>query len=334
MAFAAIAPALISGATSLIGGKMAADGNAKAARLQQIQNAIAQERREKGLTEQKQVLTDAQGNQLSNLDWGFDGSMESILAAAKDAADNLERGAGGATDAYKTGEYQSSEELRRIQNSNAPGMAMLRELVGNPQALTGAQRAAIEESRRVVGNNIRGSSIAGSGRTAAALMKSVESDQVLKAQEQNRQQAIAAATLMANNDTSAARQVAANKVGLGTQLGGVQTTLGQNLAQNASEAGGRLSNIFANSGTARSGVIGDTAGKISSAIGSVTGANATTDEATGKAQGSAAAANGQVASQTAGAVGAAIADAMRGSKYANNAGTIKSSVGGTSSDWF
>ena len=60
MAIAAFAPALISGATSLIGGKMAADGNNKAARLQMIQNAIAQQKRIEALQEQKGVLTGAQ----------------------------------------------------------------------------------------------------------------------------------------------------------------------------------------------------------------------------------------------------------------------------------
>ncbi len=326
MAFAAIAPALISGATSLIGGKMATNANNKAARLQQIQNAMAQQRREEGLLEQKKVLSQAQDDQIANYDWSFDGSYDAIMAAAMDAADNLERGSGKATDAYRTGEYDSTAELRRIQNTNAPGMAYLREIVGNPGALTDYQRKQLEDQRRVVGNTIRSSSLAGSGRTAAALLKNVESDYALKAQEQNRQQAMAAATLMAGNDTAAARQVAANKTQLGQQVGSTADALGRNLAQNSSEVGSRISNIYADTGARRAGVYGSTAGQISNAIGSTTGANANTDEATGRAQGGAAAANGQVMSQTAGAIGGAIADAFRSSKYAGDANTIRSTV--------
>lgn len=334
MAFAAIAPAVISAGASLIGNSMTQSGNAKAARLQMIANAQAQQKREAGLVEQRDILTGAQADQLAQLDWGFDGSYDAIMAAAADAADNLTRGAGAATDAYRTGEFESSAELRRIQNTNAPGMVMLRELVGNPQALTPAQRKAIEDSRRVVGENIRGSSIAGSGRTAAALLKEVEADQVLKAQEQNRQQAIAAATLMANADNAAAGRIATNKTTLGDKIGSTQMTLGQNLAQNASEAGGRLSSIYGDTGARKAGVIGGTAGQISNAIGATFGANANTDESTGKAQANAATASASSASQTAGAVGAAIADALRGSKYNTASKANTTATGGTSSDWW
>lgn len=281
MAFAAIAPALISGATSLIGGKMAQDGNAKSARLQMIANAMAQQKRIEALGEQKQVLGDAENNQL-----------DAITRAALEAAGLLVQGTGDANDAYT-----------RLSVANAPGMARLRQAVADEGTLTPYQRAQIAEIDKQAKNSIRSSSLAGSGRSAAALLKKTIADARLGALESNRQTALAAANTMAGNDNTARARVADNLKDQGVRLAG-----------NINDAGSRLASVY-----------GDTAGKISSAIGRAYGDNAATDERTGQAQGAAAASNGQIASQTAGALGGAIADAMRGSKYW---GTTSSPTGG------
>ena len=283
MAFAAIAPALISGATSLIGGKMAADGSAKSARLQMIANAMAQEKRIEALGQQRQILQAAEGNQL-----------DAITRAALEAAGHLVTGTSDSNDAYKA-----------ISTANAPGMARLRQAIADEGTLTPYQQAQIAEADRQAKGVVRSSSLAGGGRATAALLKKAVADTRMGALESNRQTALGAANTLAGNDNAARANIANNLKDQGVRLAG-----------NINDAGGRIA-----------GVYGNTASQISSAIGKAYGDNAMTDERSGQQQGQAASDQGKIWSQTAGAIGGAVADAMRGSKYSWGSSSIGTTPG-------
>lgn len=116
------------------------------------------------------------------------------------------------TDVYATtmdtidrGEARARGELGQLREETAPGYQVLREYLADPHSLTDYQRHELDQIRGSTRDTIRGSSLAGSGRTAAALIKDVENDYVLSSQEGNRQAALQAAGMLYGDYAAAGR---------------------------------------------------------------------------------------------------------------------------------
>lgn len=346
MAFAAIVPALISGATSLIGSSQAQSANSKAARLQIIQQDKAKAERAAAL---EQVVARSEATLAAQLGMSAeaiktvqDGAipqLDAIRAAARDAAANIQAGMTAAVDAYGQGEAASTAELRAISADNAPGMAYLRTIIADPESLTPYQQKQLEDARRTVTGTIRNSSLAGSGRTAAAVFKDVESDYALKAQEQNRQAALQVAGVFANNDMAARNRVATNKTDLAGKVGATYDASGRLQADVAQNAGNRIANIYGDTAgkvatlqTGQGSAMADTNRLITNAVTGTSTQNANTTEQQGTVQANATTANGKLQGEAIGAIGGQIADAFRQSKYTDDtkkiASTISSGTGG------
>lgn len=110
-------------------------------------------------------------------------------------------------------EAQAVLEAQRAEEG--AGLPYLRGVVANPGDLTPAQQARLDDLRRSVGNQIRTSSIAGSGRTARSLLRQSETDFVNQALEANRDRAFSAATGMAGRAGNATTGIANIASGLG-----------------------------------------------------------------------------------------------------------------------
>lgn len=108
----------------------------------------------------------------------------------------------------REGRAAAQNELAHVREENAPGQNYLRGVVAAPGDLTPAQQMRLEDLRRSTGNQIRTSAIAGSGRTAASLLRRVESDFTNNALETNRDRAFGAASGMAGRVGNASTAIA------------------------------------------------------------------------------------------------------------------------------
>lgn len=158
-------------------------------------------------------------------------------------------------DAIREGNQQAQETLTRLQTIGAPGVQHMRTVVNQGEGLTPEQQFQLEEQRRQTGNMIRSSSLAGSGRTAAALLRRGDIDFTNRAIEANRGRMDRAAGNLMNTYTAAAGDVARVQAREGEQVGGIQ------------------SGAIANSGTAQGNattatgkVMGETIGDIGAII--------------------------------------------------------------------
>lgn len=164
------------------------------------------------------------------------------LAAVNDYIAKMYGGMAGLldlnTDVYKTniatidqGVAEAQGRLDQISADAAPGYRFLRETIADPYSLRDAQRYELDELRDSTKDHIRTSSLAGSGRTAAALIKDVESNYVLQAQEANRLAGLEAARLLYGDYSAAARGgVDLAKAATDARVG-ANTSFGQNAAQ-------------------------------------------------------------------------------------------------------
>lgn len=132
---------------------------------------------------------------------------------------------------------EGQDYLKAARLEEGPGLSYLRTVVAGSGSLTPAQQAQLAELRRNVTNQVGTSSIAGSGRTAAALFKRAESDFTNDALARNRQSAIDAAGGMANRSGSYASGIGNISVGTGTQQAALSGQIGAAQGQGAANAG-------------------------------------------------------------------------------------------------
>ncbi len=168
---------------------------------------------------------------------GLAGSVISSRAnssAAEKASQAQTEGAAQQTQALREAQEkqlafsrEGQDYLKVAREDEAPGQTYLRTVVADPGMLTPAQLQALEDLRRNTRNQISTSSIAGSGRTAAALLRRTESDFTNDALERNRSRAMDAASGMANRASNAATTIGNISVGTGTQQAALQAKQGE-----------------------------------------------------------------------------------------------------------
>jgi hypothetical protein len=178
------------------------------------------------------------------------GAREQI-AYLREAADKNEAFAREGQDYLK--DYRATQE---------PGESYLRGVIADPGSLTPAQAAQLEELRRQTRNQISTSAIAGSGRTAAALLKKTESDFTNDALDRNKARADMAASGMATRSGNAATTIGNISVGLGSKTADLTSQMGQTQGAATKKAG----EIEANGITANGNVIGQTLGNLGSIV--------------------------------------------------------------------
>lgn len=142
------------------------------------------------------------------------------LADAQVKQEALSREGIASNEAYgreATGRFDTLAATNR--EAAAPATNYLRGVIANPGSLTPQQQQQLTDLRRAAGNQIRTSSIAGSGRTAASLLRRVESDFANDALEKNRARADTAAGAMYTTGTGAANSAAAGAAGTTADIG-------------------------------------------------------------------------------------------------------------------
>jgi hypothetical protein len=206
----------------------------------------------------------------------------------------LERRTAEATAAIQQANEVSQEAYRQIQETNAPGGTYLRGVVADPGKLTPTQQAQLDELRRSVDNQIRGSQFAGSGRTARSLFRSAETDFANDALEKNKQRAVDAANVMAGRSNAAEMAGAGQTMQVGTNVANLTAGLGNNSA-----------NLISNTGK----VAGDSAAK------------------SGLYEAQADAANGKLYGQAIGDISSIISNQSRESRYGDRLTNIEKRLG-------
>ena len=164
--------------------------------------------------------------------------------------------------AIREGNARAEQTLNGIRTDAAPGVTYLRQIVGQTEGLTEAQQRQLDEQRRLAPGYIQRSGFAGSGRTAASILRKVESDTVSQFLDQNRQRRDTAATNMVNGANAAATNVAVQQAGLGDKVGQAFGNQGANTGNAVSTAG----NTQAQADVANAKVTGQTIGDVASII--------------------------------------------------------------------
>lgn len=121
---------------------------------------------------------------------------------------------------------EGQDYLKGYRDEMEPGQSYLRGMVADPGHLTPAQLQQLTDLRRSSQNQISTSSLAGSGRTTAALLKRVESDFTNDALDRNRNRADSAARDMAGRSGQAAMGVGNISVGTGAQQAALSGQIG------------------------------------------------------------------------------------------------------------
>lgn len=267
----AILGAVIGAGASIAGALIGSNANAQAA------NAANQ-----ATYESMRISTDAINKYIEALYSGLSIQDAAIRSGYSSTVASFEEGANAAT-----------ETLGALRDEAKPGLTFFKNLIANPMRLTPEQEYERTEARRINAQNVRASGFAGSGRTAASLLRKVDLDFTNKMMEQNRDRAFQAAGVLADSYDASSRGIA-----------GIQSTLGQQKAQAADTATNRVTGMY-DSYYDRLGAayrdVGKTQASGTQQIGQTT-ANAIT-------------ANGQLAGQAIGDIGSAIATANRKSSY-------------------
>lgn len=152
---------------------------------------------------------------------------------------------------------QGQQTLQGIADANAPGQTYLRNVVADAGNLTPAQQLQLKDINRTVTNQIDSSSLAGSGRSAAALIDDASNRFRLGALDANRSLAYGAAGTMAGNANHAVMGEAADSNAIGQAFG----QQGNNIAKITQQSGQNTGNAILSSGK----TIGTAFGNISSA---------------------------------------------------------------------
>lgn len=126
----------------------------------------------------------------------------------------------------RAAEAQKQATLNELKGQTQTGTDYLRKTVNESGDLTAAQRGQLTDLRRSTGNQIRTSSIAGSGRTAAGLLRSTEDRFVNDALDSNRGRSIGAAGTLAGMYGTAVSGVANSQSDSGRLSAGLNRDAG------------------------------------------------------------------------------------------------------------
>lgn len=308
---AAIAPALISGATSLIGGKMASDANNKAARLQMIAQAQAAAEQKAYAERAIQGYEDSQDYQFDTVTKGSQAAQGAINYAYDETGRIIDVATGQQVTAIDQGNREQVAALNRLRTENQGGMQYLRSVLADPESLTPDQRAQLEDMRRNVGDTIVASGFGNSGRSAAALFKKTETDFTNDIMARNRAAALSAAGLMASTDNNAGLQAAQAAAERGQQMAAIYGGAGGAKANAATNRGSMLASVYGDEASKLAGVSSTTSQRVGSALTGIGKTQADAAVASGNAQAGATTANGKITGQTFGEIGGLVAGAVK-----------------------
>lgn len=252
-----------------------------------------------------QVQLEAIDKYIDALDRGLDVQTAAHYSGYETAIKELEAGYGRQLSALEIGNAGAQDAYRAIQFENAPGMSYLRQVVADPESLTPEQRYELERTRDVVGQNIRASGFAGSGRTAAALMRDVEAGVRNSMLASNRATAMQAAGVMADNYGQAGANIANLKEKLGVQK-----------AETERDTSFRVTDEHNRYSSGLRGVYGDYYDRLGNAYLSAGRTQADAATNSGNIRANATTATGSAFGQAIGDIGSAIANANRESRYA------------------
>jgi hypothetical protein len=248
---------------------------------------------------------------------------DAIMKAAQYQAAALVK----ASDEVRSGYEKSFQILDTMRKDTQAGTDYLKGVVSEPGELTPAQQTQLEDLRRSVDSQIRGSQFAGSGRSAAALMKKTETDFVNQALENNRNRAMTAATTLNAGNSTATSELASGQRGLAGRIADLTQASGKNQADAIAAFGKATAEGINTAGQATgAGVFnaGQIAGSGYAKAGQITG------DAYGKAgtiDANAGIANASLTGQAIGNIGSQIAAERRASKYGDRMAKIEKSLG-------
>jgi hypothetical protein len=182
-------------------------------------------------------------------------AAESTVAAGETGAVNtILSGENTAVSALTAGQTSADATYQNFANTeatqNAAGPQYLQGVVATSDQLTPAQAQQLTLARQAVNNQIHGSDFAGSGQTAAQLFDQTESTFANTALQQNRQNAIQAATALNSNANSAATTAATGEASTATNTAsGIANTIGSGsnaVAQTESNAANTIGGLQSN----------------------------------------------------------------------------------------
>ena len=305
------------GAT-LIGGAMSSSANNHAARVAAESQRYATDVAAESQRYATEVASNAQREAANLIAQGQYEAAKIYVEATNKQLDLLER----ALVEVENGNMAALEHLRSMRIETAPAMVYMRETMENDGRLNEQQQYALEQLRNATQSTISSSGFAGSGRTAAALFRNVETDFVNRAMESNRDRAFSAASTLAGNHMQTGNQIANIQAGQGVQKANLFGQQGQVIQQGAGAvAGTQTASANAQGGALQS--IGNM-----QAQGAINTGNAQAQGAinTGNANANAATANAEVWGKSIGDIGSVIANQQRESKFQDRMSSYEKSI--------
>lgn len=200
MTWAALLPALVKAG---VAGYGAYSGNK--ANNENAANIIAANNFATGQAYEGAVYNDTVNRRLTTLAYDSAGR----LIDANNAAYETDL---AALNAYADQQFKVMQNVNKVQydqygraidaygqliESGAPGIDYQQRVIAEDGQLSDLQNYYLDQVREDVTNAVRNSSLSGSGRATAELFRDVENDYILKAQDQNRRAAAAAAGQLA-----------------------------------------------------------------------------------------------------------------------------------------
>lgn len=267
----ALLGSIIGGVASIAGAAIGAKANADAANAANMATYDAM-----------RISTDAINKYISALYEGL-----SIQQAA------IQSGYSSSVASFEEGSKAAEDVLGGLRDEAKPGLTFFKTLIANPQSLTPEQIYQRDEARRINAQNIRSSGFAGSGRTAASLLRKVDLDFTNRMMEENRDRAFQAAGALADSYDTSVRGIA-----------GLKSATGTFKADAADRAAGRVTDMYR-------GYYSDLGG----AYKDVGNAQASGTQQIGQTTANATAANGQLVGSAIGDIASTIASANRKSSY-------------------
>jgi len=278
-----LAQILVPAATSIYGAYESSRANERAAQIENQSTLQAAQIQAGAIDRATQAQTGA-----------INRAIDVEEAARAEEVARLERGYG-----------QAGETLRGLRVETAPGVTHLRGVVADPTTLSPDQTYHLDNLRQNVGNVIRSSGFAGSGRTAAELFREVEGDYVNRALADNRTRADNAAGRLFNVYANTGGAIANTEAGAGQDIGRTIGRGGESIADTLISGGEAQAKGIRDIGTAQSGA--------TSSVGQ-TNADLTTS-------------NARLRGEAVGDIGSLIAAQGRESRYADRVKKYEQALG-------
>lgn len=257
-----------------------------------------------------QIQTDALTVAQQQARYYADLAKQYLAAGNLVAAQQMQAYADHATQTVKDANAQSIKTNQSTADAAAPGTSYLRSVVAGDGSLTPAQQKALADARLSDANMIHSSNFAGSGRSAAALLKQNETDLTNSSLEANRQRALTAAGTLNGQQFQANTNIANTQQNQGQQISNIDQTTGK-----------IVSGYTSNTGTGSADIenqLGANTANMTTKMGQVTGA--AVDKA-GLYNAQAGLANAQVTGKAIGDIGSQVASATRLGRYADSSGS-------------